>query len=85
MSDPTSVTPDVQEAFKVLVSLLEVTVKPATETESAQATLWLITSPRMNQRYPLIVTSNMYELPLLTQLHDTLEEAKKTLGIPEGQ
>lgn len=54
----------------------------ATETTPASATLWVITSPSKEQRYPLITTSNPYEMALLSQLNDTLEEARKMFATP---
>ena len=70
------------EVLQDLTSLLEVTIEPATDSVPASATLWAVTSQEKNQRHPLaiVTTSNMYVLPLLLQLHDTLEKAKVALG-----
>lgn len=66
--------PDLRTILQNLVSLLEVTDEPL------KATLWFVTSPREHQRHALVTKSGMYELPLLHQLHDTLEEAREALG-----
>ena len=86
MTETAPPAPTVREALQNLVSLLEVTIEPATDTAPASAKLWSITSPEKNQRHPLAVvtTSNMYVLPLLVQLNDALEVAKAALGKTEA-
>ena len=85
MTETAPHAPTEREVLQNLVSLLEVTIEPAKDTAPTTATLWFVTSSEKNQRHALaiVTTSNMYELPLLSQLGDALEVARAALGKTE--
>lgn len=74
MTENTAPVPTAHEALQNLVSLLEVTAEPD------KATLWMITSSRMNQRCLLYTALTMYDTSLLNQLSDALEAGRAALG-----
>ncbi|OHA83887.1 MAG: hypothetical protein A2408_03945 [Candidatus Yonathbacteria bacterium RIFOXYC1_FULL_52_10] len=76
--------PAEREALQNLISLLEVTIEPATGTAPTTATLWFVTSSEKNQRHALATASGMYDTPLLSQLNDALEVARAALGKTEA-